>query len=62
MAVVWREEGFDDSSVNSLTLKELREQVMYARPFVFSLSLTSDLFVLLADSDFIGTASFTMFL
>ncbi|KAF7807202.1 putative acyl-activating enzyme 18, peroxisomal [Senna tora] len=28
IAVVWRDEGFDDSKVNCLTLKELREQVM----------------------------------
>ncbi|KAL5708512.1 putative CoA ligase ccl12 [Ranunculus cassubicifolius] len=28
IAVVWRDEGFDDSPVNTLTLKELRDQVM----------------------------------
>ncbi|PIA53901.1 hypothetical protein AQUCO_00900461v1 [Aquilegia coerulea] len=28
VVVVWRDEGFDDSRVNSLTLKELRDQVM----------------------------------
>ncbi|GAB2276933.1 Probable CoA ligase ccl12 [Dionaea muscipula] len=28
LALVWREEGFDDSHVNQMTLKELREQVM----------------------------------
>ena len=30
VAIVWRDEGFDDSNVNHMTLKELREQVMYA--------------------------------
>lgn len=30
VAIVWRDEGFDDSKVNQMTLKELREQVMYA--------------------------------
>lgn len=30
LAVVWRDEGSDDSPVNQMTLKELREQVMYA--------------------------------
>lgn len=29
-AVVWRDDRCDDSPVNHLTLKELREQVMYA--------------------------------
>lgn len=29
VAIVWRDEG-DDSSINSLSLKELRDQVMYA--------------------------------
>lgn len=29
VAVVWRNEGFDDSPVNQMTLKQLREQVMY---------------------------------
>ena len=29
LAVVWRDEGNDDSPVNQMTLKELREQVMY---------------------------------
>lgn len=29
VAVVWREEWDDDRPVNSLSLKELREQVMY---------------------------------
>lgn len=29
LAVVWRDEGNDDSPVNRLTLRELREQVMY---------------------------------
>lgn len=28
VAIVWRDEGFDDSPINSLTLKELRDQVM----------------------------------
>ncbi|KAI4345323.1 hypothetical protein L6164_012455 [Bauhinia variegata] len=28
IAVVWRDEGFDDSKVNQMTLKEFREQVM----------------------------------
>ncbi|ONK69474.1 uncharacterized protein A4U43_C05F23330 [Asparagus officinalis] len=28
VAIVWRDEGFDDSPVNYLTLRELREQVM----------------------------------
>ncbi|KAI9083016.1 hypothetical protein K1719_035031 [Acacia pycnantha] len=28
LAIVWRDEGFDDSKVNQMTLKELREQVM----------------------------------
>lgn len=30
LAILWRDEGFDDSKVNHMTLKELREQVMYA--------------------------------
>ena len=30
LAIVWRDEGCDDSQVNQMTLKELREQVMYA--------------------------------
>lgn len=30
LAVVWRDEGSDDSPVNQMTLKELRKQVMYA--------------------------------
>lgn len=30
VAIVWREEGDDDSPVRQLTLKQLREQVMYA--------------------------------
>lgn len=29
LAIVWRDEGYDDSSVNRMTLKELREQVMF---------------------------------
>lgn len=29
LAIVWRNEGEDDSPVNQLSLKELREQVMY---------------------------------
>ncbi|KAL1832011.1 hypothetical protein DCAR_0102027 [Daucus carota subsp. sativus] len=28
LAIVWRDEGFDDSSINSMTLRDLREQVM----------------------------------
>ncbi|KAK4258234.1 hypothetical protein QN277_007706 [Acacia crassicarpa] len=28
LAIVWRDEGFDDSKVNQMTLKELREEVM----------------------------------
>lgn len=36
-AVVWREEGCDDSDLNCMTLKELREQVMY--DFICLLSL-----------------------
>ena len=28
LAVVWRDEGFDDSEVNGMTLKQLRHQVM----------------------------------
>ncbi|KAF7807068.1 putative acyl-activating enzyme 18, peroxisomal [Senna tora] len=28
LAIVWRDEGFDDSEVNHLTVKELRQQVM----------------------------------
>lgn len=28
VAIVWRDEGFDDSKVNQMTLKELRRQVM----------------------------------
>ena len=28
-AIVWRDEGYDDSEVSVLTLKELREKVMY---------------------------------
>jgi hypothetical protein len=30
LAVVWRDEGCDDSDINRMTLKEFREQVMYA--------------------------------
>lgn len=29
VAIVWRDESHDDAAVNSMTLKELREQVMY---------------------------------
>lgn len=29
-AIVWRTEGYDDLNVEHMTLKELREQVMYA--------------------------------
>lgn len=29
MAIIWRDEGLDDSPVNCLSLKELRDQVMY---------------------------------
>lgn len=29
VAVVWRDEGFDDYPVNQMTLKDLRERVMY---------------------------------
>jgi hypothetical protein len=29
VAVVWRDEGCDDSDINRMTLKEFREQVMY---------------------------------
>lgn len=35
VAVVWRDEGFDDSPINSLTLKELRDQVMYVFFFYY---------------------------
>ncbi|TKY60008.1 acyl-activating enzyme 18 [Spatholobus suberectus] len=28
LAIIWRDEGFDDSEVNSITLKQLRHQVM----------------------------------
>jgi len=28
IAIVWRDEGFDDSEVNRITLKQLRQQVM----------------------------------
>lgn len=30
VAVVWRDEGQDDSPVNRMLLRELRDQVMYA--------------------------------
>jgi hypothetical protein len=30
MAIVWKEEGADDLPIHQMTLKELREQVMYA--------------------------------
>lgn len=30
LAIVWRDEGRDDHNVEHMTLKELREQVMYA--------------------------------
>lgn len=30
LAVVWRDEGHDDSDVQHMSLKEFREQVMYA--------------------------------
>lgn len=36
LAIVWRDEGCDDSNVNHMTLKELREEVMYALLFVGS--------------------------
>lgn len=29
LAIVWRDEGSDDHEIGSMTLKELREQVMY---------------------------------
>lgn len=29
LAIVWRQEGLDDKNVEKVTLKELREQVMY---------------------------------
>ncbi|KAI3706318.1 hypothetical protein L6452_23971 [Arctium lappa] len=29
VAIVWRDERFDNSEVNTMTLKELRHQVMY---------------------------------
>lgn len=29
-AIVWRDEGFDDSPINYLSMKELRNQVMYS--------------------------------
>ncbi|KAL6966257.1 putative CoA ligase ccl12, partial [Sarracenia purpurea var. burkii] len=29
VAIVWRDEGCDNSPVNQMTLKELREQIMY---------------------------------
>lgn len=35
LAVRWRDEGSDDSKINCMTLKELREQVMYARHVFF---------------------------
>ena len=38
LAIIWRDEGSDDSEVNHLTLKQLRQEVMYALicPFWFS--------------------------
>lgn len=30
LAIVWRDEGSDNSNVNRMTLKELREKVTYA--------------------------------
>lgn len=32
LAVVWRDEGSDNSEISHMTLKELREQVMYVFP------------------------------
>lgn len=41
LAIVWRDEGFDDSSINSMTLRDLREQVMYAMSFCTSIFFKS---------------------
>ena len=38
-AIIWRDEGFDDSPVNYLTLRELREPVSYTHltlPTIYS--------------------------
>lgn len=37
VAMVWRDEGSDDSNVNHMTLKEVRERVMYALLFIASI-------------------------
>lgn len=34
LAVVWRDEGSEDSHINHITLQELRQQVMYALTFI----------------------------
>lgn len=47
LAIVWRDEGLDDSSVNSMTLKDLREQVMYAMNFCTSIIIESFQFLYL---------------
>jgi mediator of RNA polymerase II transcription subunit 13 len=39
IAVVWRDEGSDDSEVNRITLKQLRQQVMYVISYVSCLTL-----------------------
>jgi acyl-coenzyme A synthetase/AMP-(fatty) acid ligase len=40
IAIVWRDEGSDDSEVNRITLKQLRQQVMYVISYVSCLTLT----------------------
>lgn len=37
VAMVWRDEGSDESNVNHMTLKEVRERVMYALLFITSI-------------------------
>lgn len=44
VAIVWQNEGSDDSPVNHMSLKELRNQVMY----VYFASSTSPLFPLIS--------------
>ncbi|KAK2972564.1 hypothetical protein RJ640_022415 [Escallonia rubra] len=42
IAIVWRDEGCDDSNVNQMTLKELREQVMFVANALDAMFLKGD--------------------
>ncbi|KAF3444409.1 hypothetical protein FNV43_RR14101 [Rhamnella rubrinervis] len=42
VAIVWRDEGFDDSNVNHMTLKEVREQVMLVANALDAMSSKGD--------------------